>query len=97
VQGGKCPPFLVVCYGVDRVYGGPEEGGWYYDRTTVLEVRRAFTFAGGLRAARELRDEHPTCPRGRHSVIGGTDTYVRCVYSENDPRMPEDTKGMVYE
>lgn len=96
-KGGACPSFLVVAYGVDRVYGGPEEGGWWYDRMTVLEVRRAFTFAGGLRAGRELRDEHPTCPRGRGSVLGGTDTYIRCVYSENDPRMPRESGGQTWE
>lgn len=24
-------PWVVACYLIDRAYGGPEEGGWYYD------------------------------------------------------------------
>jgi hypothetical protein len=88
---GRAPSFLVVAYGIDRLYGGSEEGGWYYDATSVIEVRVVYTVGGALRAARELRDDHPTCPRGRHSVLGGTDVYVSTYYSETDPRFPRTT------
>lgn len=71
--------FYVVAIGTDRVYGGPEEGGWYYDASEILDVRSAFDVATGLQAARALREEFPTCPHGRYSVIGGTDVEIRMV------------------
>lgn len=86
---GKKQSFLIVAYGVSLVYLGREEGGSYGDATRVLEVREAYTFAGGLKAAKELRNEYPTCKYGRTSVLGGEDVAIACVYSENDPRMPE--------
>jgi hypothetical protein len=30
--------YLVGFYEVDRVYGGPEEGGWYYDSGKLIRV-----------------------------------------------------------
>lgn len=30
-------PVYVAIYEVERCYGGPEEGGWWYDRGTVLD------------------------------------------------------------
>jgi hypothetical protein len=93
VSGGKQPSFLVVAYGVSRHYGGHEEGGWWYDRTEVIDVRKAHTLAGGLRHARDLRGEYPPPRFNRYSAAnhGAPDVYVRCVYSEADRRMPEDS------
>ncbi len=93
VAQGKQPSFLIVAWGTSRAYGGPEEGGWWYDIDTVLEVRRAFTFEEGLRHARELREEYPQPRYNRFSCAnrGEDDVYIRCVYAENDPRMPEDS------
>lgn len=91
VKQGKQPSFLVVVYGISRHYLGPEEGGIYGDATEVLEVGRAYTWQGGLKLAREFREQYPTQRYGRGSVLGnGQDTYVRAVYAEADPRMPED-------
>jgi hypothetical protein len=81
---GRVLPFYVVCYAVDRRYGGPEEGGWYYDRLQILEVHKVYSFRGGLYAAHLLKEAHPTCRYGRGSVLGGDDVYVRCCYDESD-------------
>lgn len=35
-------PFIVSFYRHDRAYGGPEEGGWYYDCGVLLRVSRVF-------------------------------------------------------
>lgn len=36
-------PYFICVYEVDRVYGGPEEGGWWYDtRTFVYRDPRPF-------------------------------------------------------
>lgn len=38
--------YTVAIYAVDRAYGGPEEGGWYYDYgTPYLEPEAALHFA----------------------------------------------------
>ena len=34
--------YTVACYTVSRTYGGPEEGGWYYDYGNLLRRNRAF-------------------------------------------------------
>lgn len=86
VDAGRCPCFLVVAVTIARCYGGPEEGGWWYDRTDVVDVRRAFTMKGGLVAARALRAEWPQPRYSRGSVLGGADVYIRTFYGEDDPR-----------
>lgn len=34
--------FVVAVYMVDRQYGGPEEGGWYYDAGELVRTMRVF-------------------------------------------------------
>ena len=90
---GRMLPFLVVATGTSRHYGGPEEGGWWYDRESVLEVRRAFTLEQGLRHMRELRESYPQPRYNRFSCAnrGEPETHIRCVYGELDPRMPQES------
>jgi hypothetical protein len=88
---GIVPPIYLVSASVSRHYGGPEEGGWWYDVQVVDEVRVAYTVKAAVRHVHELREKFPTCPRGRGSVIGGDDTYVRICYGEDDPRWPSTT------
>lgn len=78
----KLLPFYIVAYGIDRAYGGPEEGGWWYDRRRILEVRKVYTWEKGLEMARKLKEEYPTCKRGRGSVLGGEDRYIKVCYTE---------------
>jgi hypothetical protein len=80
VRGGTELPFFVVAYGVSRHFGGPEEGGWYYDRMEALAVKRSWGWKQGLANARALREEYPTQKYGRGSVLGnGQDVYISCV------------------
>lgn len=90
---GRQPSFLVVAWGVSRHFGGREEGGWYYDRITILEVRKAHTLQQGLRHARELKAENPQPRFNRFSCAnrGEPEVVIRCFYSENDPRFPQET------
>lgn len=67
---GEVPPVYAVACRTYRCFGGPEEGGWWYDHTDVVEVRRAWDFRGLLKAVRELREAHPTDQRDRYSVLG---------------------------
>lgn len=66
----KVPPLYAVAVRTTSHYGGPEEGGWWYDWTDILDVRRTFTFRGMLATVRALRAEHDTDQRGRGSVLG---------------------------
>jgi hypothetical protein len=87
-KNGTCLPFYVVCYGVARRYGGREEGGWWYDVQNIMEggVRKVYGFKDARKAVRQLMEEFPTCPRGRGSVIGGTDIYIKiCATTEEFP------------
>ena len=34
--------YVVAAYDVDRVFGGPEEGGWWYDAGELVRVLRTF-------------------------------------------------------
>lgn len=90
LAAGRVQPFYIVAYGISRHYGGPEEGGWWYDWTDVHEVRRAFTLAEGLRHARDLKDKYPQprFNRGSCANRGEDDEYFVLCYGENDPRWP---------
>lgn len=90
---GRVLPFYVVCYGIDRRYGGPEEGGWWYDATAIIDVAKVWDVKGARAALRRMRDDNPTCPRGRGSVLGGTDIYVRaCAVTAEFPTEDDGSK-----
>jgi hypothetical protein len=72
-RAGRCRPLFVVVVRIDRCYGGPEEGGWWYDWRSIEEVRRAWGFPTLRAAVRELRHAYTTCGPNRFSVIGSAD------------------------
>lgn len=70
-------------YHVTRHYGGPEEGGWWYDRHEFIHVihqiadeNLAYALARELNAKAKLNKEQPDGARyqGRFSVADPTDT-----------------------
>ncbi len=91
---GKVRPFYLVVSSTSRHYGGPEEGGWWYDRTEVVEVRKAFTLEQGLFHARKLRENYPQPKYNRFSMAnrGEGDTRIHLCYGEDDPRWPTESK-----
>lgn len=48
------PVWFVNVYEVDRVYGGPEEGGWYYDAGRLMAT---YQISGTYDDADELREQ----------------------------------------
>jgi hypothetical protein len=34
--------YTVAFYEIDRAYGGPEEGGWYFNTGTLIRIARTF-------------------------------------------------------
>ena len=87
---GKNPPIYVGVVSIDHHYGGPEEGGWYYDWYQVEEILECQDFRHLLSTVRSLREQYPTCQRGRHSVIGGTDTVI---YIARNKKLIEDIQS----
>lgn len=47
----------VNLYEVDRSYGGPEEGGWYYDTGTLVSDELFPDLASGIARAEEIKAE----------------------------------------
>jgi len=93
VAEGRMPPFFIVAWGISQRYGGPEEGGWWYDVTTVEAVRKAYTFRQALKLYRELKQEYPQ-PRFRRTSAanrGEPDMFFHTFYGEDDPRWPQDS------
>jgi hypothetical protein len=43
--------YVVAFYRMDRAYGGPEEGGWWYDCGTLERLYRVYTYDNGAHQA----------------------------------------------
>lgn len=66
----------VNVYDITRNYGGPEEGGWWYDCGEPLESHRVSSEPEALELQRQLKEKYPRTGK-RFSVLGGDDYDVR--------------------
>lgn len=96
-DGEKLQKFFVVVTHQDRRYGGPEEGGWYYDWATIEDVRKVFGSEGVVSALERLGEEYPRPRYGRGSVLGtaGDHEFRICTTQEEFPE--ETTRRPHYE
>jgi hypothetical protein len=60
---------FVAVYAVDRAYGGPEEGGWWYDTGQRIHLEVVTTEERAIRRREELRELYPVTGN-RGSVLG---------------------------
>lgn len=97
MKEGIVKPFYVVATNIERCYGGPEEGGWYYDWTTILEVRKVWDWKTGLKAMRELIEKYPQPRYNRFSVLGREGDYEIHMYYDVDQFPRESTERPRYE
>lgn len=68
--------YYVAVYAVNRNFGGPEEGGWWWDSGELIDVR---TVEGPQPEAMKVRDrllEKYPFTKNRYSVLGGEDYDV---------------------
>jgi hypothetical protein len=84
----------VNCYLVDRLYGGPEEGGWWYDSgaplasVPVKAKKNDNGYMEPIDSVEKIRDDLKEMfaplanERDRNSVIGGPDVEA---YVEDHP------------
>ena len=83
----------VNVYAVSRSYGGPEEGGWWYDTGTVVTSVPVIDRETAEEIADTLRTEYPDTGRSS-SVLGGADYRVRV---EDTPAASYPTERPRYE
>lgn len=89
--------YYVSKYEVTRNYGGPEEGGWWYDLRKFIEVNsthptrdQASIIASELNAKARADNQQADGARyqGRYSVANNIDTVY---YVEDNPGARDDT------
>jgi hypothetical protein len=84
----------VNVYSVTRHYGGPEEGGWWYNWYTCIEVYPVKEKNAEI-IQEELEEEHNYKKWGNiYSVLGGRDIIV---YIEDEPKESETKERPYYE
>lgn len=74
---------IAASYDVEQNYGGPEEGGWWYDSGTLVEMVACRPEDRDSVVA-ALEEKYPRTNR-RYSVHGGTDHDVH-VYTDKFPQ-----------
>jgi hypothetical protein len=82
----------VNVYLVDRAYGGPEEGGWWYDTGELLRVFPVERkYADALRDEIAKRDEFSNEGRRPISSVASTGQYRVTVSDEPGESYPTTT------
>lgn len=88
--------FTVAFYEIDRAYGGPEEGGWWFDCGQLRRIARtfktedaAFAFA---RRANHLLSLFQRNHRSVNSVIYAGGRYAAHVYDAPPPAYFPETR-----
>lgn len=90
-DGEKLVKFFVVVSHITRHYGGPEEGGWWYDWRSIEDVRKVFGCEGVIGALEKLGEEYPRSRYGRGSVLGNAGDYEFAICTDQE-EFPEETK-----
>lgn len=75
-----------------RVYGGPQEGGWWYDRTYVTWAKKVKK-RHAKKLLKQIKGQIIPNRYDRFSVLGGGDTWA-CITRR---AMEMDSGGMRYE
>ncbi|PZX14230.1 hypothetical protein LX81_03029 [Palleronia aestuarii] len=87
---------VVAFYEIDRAWGGPEEGGWWYDcgeLARILKVVPSADAAHDLAArANRLMDRLQRGKRDVGSVIYAGGRYAACVLEDTAPRAFPETR-----
>lgn len=88
--------FVVAFYAVDRAYGGPEEGGWWYDTGELVRLHALFRSEdAAIRAAARASRLLDLVQRGHarvDSVLYAGGRFRACVYERQAPAHFPDTR-----
>lgn len=81
--------FIVAFYEVNRVYGGPEEGGWWYDCGELVRLHGLFRSEdAAIRAAARANRLLDLVQRGHtriDSVLYTGGRFRACVFDREAP------------
>lgn len=84
------PRYVIAFYEIDRVYGGPEEGGWWFDTGDLrrpLKVVRTEREADSVAArANRLLDRFQRHTRSPSSMAYASGRFAACVFGDTAPR-----------
>lgn len=87
---------IVAFYEIDRAFGGPEEGGWWYDCGELRRVLRVLPSADAAydlaARANRLMDRLQRHKRDVGSVIYTGGRYAACVFEDTAPRAFPETR-----
>jgi hypothetical protein len=76
--------WTVAVYDVDRQYGGPEEGGWWFDTGTLIRKAIVETYERACELREEWEEEFPYTQK-RYSVLGGEDYNIDIIEGADVP------------
>lgn len=65
--------YFVTVYEAGQGYGGPEEGGWWFDVGDPIRHYACRSYDEAVQLRDELREEEFPYTRKRYSVLGGDD------------------------
>lgn len=90
--------FVVAVYLVDRCYGGPEEGGWWYDAGNLVRTvkvfkneNRAIDYCRRLNRKLDSRTIGPNVDRRDKNSVLSEGVYEAHIYEIAAPmRFPEE-------
>ncbi len=88
-------PIYVALVSSDKAYGGPEEGGWYFDTQQVLEQTPVESFSGAMMHIVSLQDRYSNEGRYRPDSVLCNGWYQILVCTE--PVMDEPQSRPRYE
>ena len=72
-----------VVYEVSRNYGGPEEGGWWFDSGNLVESKVFGSEAAADAQCEQWRNGDYARTGNRYSVLGGED--YDCYWTNEEP------------
>lgn len=83
--------FIVAAYELDHVYGGPEEGGWWYNTGTRVRILKlfnneedAYTYCRRFNSLLRPIQRRNRCVREISSVIYDGGMYEAQVYKDTE-------------
>ncbi|MAG73876.1 hypothetical protein CL620_06170 [archaeon] len=83
--------YYVNVYELDRVYGGPEEGGWWYTSGEAMDSAKCFTEWGANIKRGMLRKKwKDTSDVSMYSVMYSGGVYDICIEDEEAHDFPKE-------
>jgi len=82
---------FVVIRGISRHYGGPEEGGWWFDREITEAVHQAFGWRQTRKLIRKLEKEYQQPRFGINSCANRGEAEYQFLVIDDLDQIPEDT------